>query len=88
MAVLNDIRNIIKPLTIVNYSSFTKDIDHILENIIMNDITIYNSYIFNHIIYNTNVDIKDNVIEIIKKYLCSYIKNQRIHFRNLNKWFH
>ncbi len=85
MAILNDIRNIIKPLTIVNYSSFTKDIDHILENIIMNDITIYNSYIFNHIIYNTNVDIKDNVIEIIKKYLCSYIKNQRIHFRNLNK---
>ncbi len=85
MAILNDIRNIIKPLNIINHESFTKDIDHVLENIIMNNITIYNSYIFNHIIYNTNVDIKDNIIDIIKKYLCSYIKNQRIHFRNLNK---
>jgi len=85
MAILNDIRNVIKPLTSINYTSFTKDIDHILENMIMNNITMYNSYIFNHIIYNTNIDIKDNIIEIIKKYLGSYIKNQRIHFRNLNK---
>ncbi len=85
MAILNDVRNIIKPLTIINHTTFAKDIDHILENMIMNDITTYNSYIFNHIMYNINVDIKDNVVQIITKYLGSFIKNQRIHFRNLNK---
>ncbi len=84
MSILNDVRNIIKPINI-NYASFDNDVDHILENIIMNNITIYNSYIFNHIIYNTNIELKDKVIKIITKYLGSYIKNQRIHFRNLNK---
>ena len=85
MALLNDIRNIIKPINSINYESFNKELDNILENIIMNNITIYNSYIFNHIIYNMNDKIKSSIINTITKYLISFIKNQRTHFRNLNK---
>jgi hypothetical protein len=83
MAVLNDIRNIIKPLDI-NLDTFNKDMDNILENLIINNNTIYNSYIFNHIIYN-KYDLKENIINCITIHLDRYIKNQRIHFRNLNK---
>ena len=85
MSIMNDVRNIIKPMNIINYTSFNNDLDHILENIIINNITIYNSYVFNHIIYNTSNELSDKVIQIITKYTSSYIKNQRVHFRNLNK---
>lgn len=89
MACLNDIRNIIKPINHINYELFNKELDNILENIIMNNITIYNSYIFNHIIYNMNNEnqgsITHAVMQTIGKYLATFIKNQRTHFRNLNK---
>jgi hypothetical protein len=85
MALLNDIRNIIKPINTINYELFNKNLDNILENLIIHNNIIYNSYIFNYIIYNTNNELHSNIITIISKHINNYIKNQRIHFRNLNK---
>ena len=88
MALLNDIKGIIKPINIISYDNFYKRMDNILENLIVHDNTSYNSFVFNHIIYNQSTNdntLKDNVIDCIKRHLNSNIKNQRIHFRNLNK---
>ena len=85
MALLNDVRNIIKPITTIDYTTFNQNLDNILENLIIHNNTIYNSYMFNHIIYNTNNELKDIFITILSKHINSYIKNQRNHFRNLNK---
>ena len=81
MALLNDKRIIIKPISIK-----IDNIDNILENLIIHDNIIYNSYIFNHIIYSsTNENISIYIINNINIHINSTIKNQRIHFRTLNK---
>jgi hypothetical protein len=88
MALLNDIKGLIKPINFISYDNFYKSMDNILENLIVHNNTSYNSFIFNHIIYNNSTidnKLKDNVIDCIKRHLSSNIKNQRIHFRNLNK---
>ncbi len=88
MALLNDINSIIKPINVICYDNFNKQIDNILENIIIHNNSSFNSLIFNHIIYNySNIDmeLKNRIIIILKKHINSNIKNQRIHFRNLNK---
>jgi hypothetical protein len=88
MALLNDIKGIIKPVNFICYDTFNKSIDNILENLIVHNNISYNSFVFNHIIYNysnTDVNLKDNIIKSIKRHLSSNVKNQRIHFRNLNK---
>lgn len=88
MALLNDINGIIKPINVICYDKFNKEIDNILENIIIHNNILFNSFVFNHIIYNySNIDLelKDKIISIIKKHINSNIKNQRIHFRSLNK---
>jgi hypothetical protein len=88
MALLNDIRCIIKPINVIYYDKFNKDIDNILENMIIHNNITFNSFVFNHIIYNysnVNTDLKNNMIECIKRHINSNIKNQRIHFRSLNK---
>ncbi len=90
MALFNDIRNIINPLPNKYYNDMLMNIDNILENIIMTpgSNSIYNSFVFNHILYtksNYNLSIKDKVIECIKKHLSSNVRNQRIHFRELNR---
>lgn len=85
MALLNDIREIIKPINIISNDNFYKNMESILENLIVHNNTSYNSFIFNHIIYNKSNDDNKIVIEYIVRHLNSYIKNQRIHFRNLNK---
>lgn len=83
MALINDIRGIIKPINNINDNL---NMDNILENLIVHNNTCYNSFIFNHIIYSNKNDImKDNITSIIKRHLDSNIKNQRIHFRNQNK---
>jgi hypothetical protein len=86
MTTLLDIRQIIKPLNGPFNNTFSKDLDHILENIIIRDNMMYNSYVFNHMIYNLSYDeLKEQIIGIIKKHLSSNIKNQRMHFRELKK---
>jgi hypothetical protein len=88
MNFLNDIKGIIKPINVICYDKFNKDIDNILENMIIHNNTTFNSFVFNHIIYNySNVDtgLKNNIIEYIKRHINSNIKNQRIHFRSLSK---
>jgi hypothetical protein len=86
MTTLLDIRQIIKPLNCPFNNTFSKDLDHILENIIIRDNMMYNSYVFNHMIYNLSYDeLKEQIIGIIKKHLSSNIKNQRMHFRDLKK---
>jgi hypothetical protein len=88
MALLNDIRCIIKPINVICNDKFNNEIDNILENIIIHNNIIFNSYVFNHIIYNysnNNTDFNNYIIECIKRHINSNIKNQRIHFRNLNK---
>ena len=82
MALLNDIGNIIKTINI--NSDVFNNMDNILENLIIHENTIYNSFIFNHIIYQSTTN-HNNIIDYIKKHINSNIKNQRIHFRNLNK---
>jgi hypothetical protein len=89
MALLNDIRNIIKPINI-DYKTFNDNLDSTLENLIIYNNKIYNSFVFNHIIYNSNYEsnnseFKDKLIMILKKHINTTIKQQRIHFRNLNK---
>ena len=88
MALLNDIKGLIKPINIISYDNFYKSIDNILENLIVHNNTSYNSFVFNHIIYNQSTNdntLKDTISDCIKQHLSSNIKNQRIHFRNLNK---
>ncbi len=88
MALLNDIKGIIKPINVICYDKFNKDIDNILENMIIHNNITFNSFVFNHIIYNysnVDTDLKNNIIECIKRHINSNIKNQRIHFRSLNK---
>ncbi len=88
MALLNDIKRIIKPINLICYDNFSKNMDNILENLIVHNNVSYNSFIFNHIIYNySNIDVnlKNNIIECLKRHINNNIKNQRIHFRNLNK---
>ncbi len=86
MALLNDIKRIIKPVNLICFDAFNKSIDNILENLIVHDNISYNSFIFNHIIYNnSNGELKDNIIDSIKLHINTNIKNQRIHFRSLNK---
>ena len=89
MALLNDIRNIIKPINI-DYKTFNDNLDSTLENLIIYNNKIYNSFVFNHIIYNSNYEsnnseFKNKLIIILKKHINTNIKQQRIHFRNLNK---
>ena len=84
MALINDIREIIKPINNINNDSL--NMDNILENLIIHNNTTYNSFIFNHIIYsNNNSNTKDTIIANIKRYIDSNIKNQRIHFRDQKK---
>jgi hypothetical protein len=96
MALFNDIRSIINPLPNKYYNDIFNNIDSILENIIINigcnNSVYYNSFIFNHILYSTSeasmfdkMDIKNKVIECSKKHLSSNVRNQRIHFRELNR---
>lgn len=96
MALFNDIRSIINPLPQKYYNDIFNNIDSILENIIINNgynnSVYYNSFIFNHILYSTGeasifnkMDIKNKVIECSKKHLSSNVRNQRIHFRELNR---
>ena len=83
MALINDIRRIIKP---INNIDNNLNMDNILENLIVHNNITYNSFIFNHIVYsNKNDEMKENITNIIKRHLNSNIKNQRIHFRNQNK---
>jgi hypothetical protein len=89
MALLRDIRNIIIPINI-DYKTFNDNLDNTLENLIIYNNKIYNSFVFNHIIYNSNYEsnkseFKDKLIIILKKHINTNIKQQRIHFRNLNK---
>ncbi len=98
MALFNDIRTIINPLPKKYYSDVFDNIDSILENIIINassnftQSVYYNSFIFNHILYSTSEtnlidkdNIKNKILECVKKHLSSSIRNQRIHFRELNR---
>ncbi len=95
MALFNDIRSIINPLPQKYYSDVFDNMDSILENIIINSSNsnnftqsvYYNSFVFNHILYSKvdKNDIKTKVIECVKKHLSSNIRNQRIHFRELNR---
>ena len=84
--VLLDIHNIINPLP-NKYNDILHNIDNILENFIIHNNLIHNSFIFNHILYiQKDIDsIKNKICDSIKKQLSSNIKNQRIHFRELNK---
>jgi hypothetical protein len=98
MALFNDIRSIINPLPHRYYGDMLNNMDNILENIIItggnNNSTnnVYNSFLFNHILYSNhkdsvldNSDIKTKMIECVKKHLSSYVRNQRTHFRELNR---
>ncbi len=98
MALFNDVRSIINPLPHKYYNDILSNMDYILENIIITSgnnnpsQTVYNSFVFNHILYSThesNVvnksDIKNKMIECVKKHLSSNVRNQRIHFRELNR---
>ncbi len=82
MALLNDVRMIIKPIANQNIN-----IDHYLENLIIHDNSNINIYNINNYIYSSinNDETIINIINIIKKYIESNIKNQRNHFRMLNK---
>ncbi len=86
MSIMNDVRHIIQPIPQNLHTYFAKNIDSILENYIMNNNMIFNSYNFNHIIY-TDKSIFDNIdiISIINKYILQNIKQKRIQFRNMNK---
>ncbi len=96
MALFNDIRSIINPLPNKYYNDMLMNMDNILENIIINfnnnnytQGNYYNSFIFNHVLYytsedsqfNKNTDIKNKIIEYVKKHISSNVRNQRIHFR-------
>ncbi len=85
MALLNDVRNIIKPLT--NENIFNINIDYYLENVIIHNNSNINTFIINNYIYSSinNDETITNIINNIKKYIESNVKNQRNHFRMLNK---
>ncbi len=83
MATLRDIRGIINPIPDKFINDFSSNMDNILENLIVYDNIIYNPYILNHII-NYNKE-NDTIINSIKKHLLNKIKNQKFHFRELNK---
>jgi hypothetical protein len=82
MALLNDVRMIIKPIT---HQSI--NIDYYLENLIIHDNSNININTINNYVYSSVNDEETitKIINIIKKYIESYIKNQRNHFRMLNK---
>ena len=83
---MNDVRNIIQLLPEKYYHDCLRDIDNILENLIIRNNMTYNTFIFNHIIYYNKTDeFKDKIISSIKKHIISNVKNIRIHFRGLNK---
>lgn len=84
MTALRDIRQIISPIPDKFKIDFSKNMDNIFENHIIYDNMIYNPYILNHII-NYNKDDSFNIINCINKHLLNKIKNQRFHFRELNK---
>jgi hypothetical protein len=84
MTSLVDIKNIIKPIP--DYLNNKLNFDNILENLIMHNNMICNTYVLNHIIYNNkSPNFKTTIFDIIKKYIDSNTKNTRTHFRNLNK---
>jgi hypothetical protein len=86
MSVMNDVRSIINPLPLKYTNDFIKNVDNILENLIIHNNMTYNSFIFNHIIYNNNnSNLKETIIDILKKHILNNVKNNRINFRNLNK---
>jgi hypothetical protein len=83
---MNDVRHIIQPIPQSYHKKFAENIDSILENYIIHNNMIFNSYAFNHIIYTDkyifyNID----VIDIIKKYILQNIRQKRLQFRDLNK---
>ncbi len=72
---------IIKPISSININ-----IDNYLENLIIHDNGNINSNIINNYVYSyNNNELTDNIINNIKKYIESNVKNQRNHFRILNK---
>ncbi len=94
MALFNDIRSIINPLPDKYYDNMLINMDNILENIIINSSSNnftqnihYNGFIFNHILYSKfdKSDIKNKVLLCVEKHISSNIRNQRIHFRELNR---
>lgn len=83
---MNDIRTIIQPIPKYYHKDFLTNIDSILENYIMHDNMIFNSFIINHIIYKEQDYFKEiDVISIANKYILQNIRKKKIEFRNLNK---
>ncbi len=82
---LRDVRNIIQTVPISYVDQFEKNIDNIMENYIIYNNNIHNTYIMNDIMYKyKNINIQQ-IIDIIIKYINTNIKNQRNIFRELNK---
>lgn len=83
---MRDIRNIIKPLGIAYSDNIEKNMDSILENLIIRDMMTCDSFLFNHFIYNNKDEaIIRHLIDISIKYIQTNVKNQRVIFRELNK---
>ena len=81
MTKLLDVNNIIMPIDNNMKESIKNNIDNILENYIINNNMIFNTYIFNHIIYeNTDITFDNNILASSIKHLNSYIKKQKIFF--------
>jgi hypothetical protein len=86
MSIMNDVRKIIQPIPQNYYTYFSKNLDSILENYIMHNNMIFNSYNFNHIIY-TDKSMFENIdiIGIVNKYILQNIRQKRLQFRDMNK---
>jgi len=73
--MINDVRNIINPIT----SSI--DINHFLEKMIVHNIDI-DSYMLNHFLFNNinNTELKETIISSIKNHYIILMRKQRQHF--------
>jgi len=86
MTLLLDVNHVIMPIDMDIKKNIINNIDNMLENLIIDNNQIFNTYILNHILYyNTDTIFEKKTIESCKKYLASYIKKHKIYFRANNK---
>ena len=83
---LLDVNNIIMPIGNDIVNSLKTNIDSMFENLIVHNNQIFNTYIFNHIMYkNTDIDFQKKTLDTINRHFCTHIRKTLQFFRENNK---
>ena len=83
---LLDVNHIIMPIGDDIVKSLKTNIDSMFENLIVHNNQIFNTYIFNHIMYkNNDINFQQNTVDLINRHFCTHIRKTLQFFRENNK---